>query len=142
MKDAKDLLPLARGNVWTGMPTFRWPAGELERGCVRRASRSRAEVGSALRLGLRQLPRSVHVDEFLLGQTPKHLLAAIHPSSSSESEPNPQPEDEPFCFATLVLRHALLRMLLHAIAAARKPRNLRWHLQGITREFYGCLWKK
>jgi hypothetical protein len=141
MNDAKKLLLIARGNVWTGMPTFRWPAGELDRACVRSTNRGRLERGT-LRLGLRPQPRSVRVDEFVLGRTPKHLLAAIHPSNSPESEPDPQPGGEPFCFATLVLRHALLRILLHAIAAARKPRNLRWHLQGIIREFYGCLWKK
>jgi hypothetical protein len=40
------------------------------------------------------------------------------------------------CFATLVQRHASVRVLMHLTAMARKPRNVRWHLRCIGREFY------
>ncbi len=141
MNDMKTILPLARGNVWTGMPAFQWPAREVEHGCVRRARRVRIEMAT-LRLGLRPQPRSVRVGEFLGGRTSTSFVATVQPTILPEPKRGPRRDAGRSCFATLVLRHALLRMLLHGIAAARKPHNFRWHLQGIAREFYGCLRKK
>jgi hypothetical protein len=141
MNDVKKIPPLARGNVWTGMPAFAWSADKMECACARSAGRRRPGMG-ALRPGLRPQPRAVRVEEFLAGRTPKHF-AIIHSTTAPELKPHAPRDGHRSCFATLVLRHAFLRVLLHAIAAMCRPRKLRWHLQGITRELlYGCLWKK
>jgi hypothetical protein len=130
MNDAKNLLP-------TAMPPSHRLGRDVKRARMRSAGPSRHAMRGALRLCPRPRLRSVQ-DQFLLAPLPTWIHSAIYRMNSSDRERESRQRD---CgqsyFATLVLRHASLRILLHLIAMARKPGNSRWHLRCIRREFYG-----
>jgi len=182
MNDAKKILPIARGNVWTGMPSFEWPLGKADRGCVRNSSRTNPRITPGLPFTLIHLmlhvrsadshvransvgqiyvalmkeqehadsavraPRSVGQRPFLVVAKPLPVLLQSNPrrmmSFESQCTGSLSKYRRRIYFATLVLRHATLRILLHLAGMMRRPRNWRWHLRCIGREFYGRLRKK
>ena len=181
MSEAKNIPPIARGNVWTGMPTLQWPVNKPDRGCVRSASRSRPEF-STLRLCLGGvLPHARSADRRVRVFPVRHQFKTFPVAGSKSGTRLTRPSDHkalrqnlavraPFSvhrnalaqmnpsewhsknhcssrrsrawFATLVLRHASVRVLLNLAAMARKPRHFHWHLRCIGREFYGRTRKK
>jgi hypothetical protein len=171
MHDTNPLPPMTRGNVWTGLPTFTWPAGELSGAQSRSLTRGAAPADAPLwlqRPGVRiPNPSANHrASVFPLGVHRRYGSRRVAHSQPSVrvSRPEVQPDrltiqSPPLCSSkvdspcrsrgslrlncarptilpALVLRHAGLRILLHLTGMVRRPRNFRWHLRCVVREFY------
>jgi hypothetical protein len=165
MNDLKKLLPIARGNVWTGMPSLWWPRAESKSRLVRTNPRTRRvlhltlirllrdvrsadhDVGgmqtyperqASSKTGLRLVfgggaPRSTGQNHFSI--IPLAPFAGLRFASTIMKLPDPQRRRRDR-LADLVQQHVWIRILFHLVGMAKKPRNARWHLRCISREFH------